>query len=175
MLMHCLGPSVKSVADLKLHLAAVLDDAAFCQHFAQAGQAAYNGKRYTPPSYKLDDEVFLSKRLFKTAVYASQRSQKLGFQRHGPFRVVELIGENAVRLELPGTMHIHPVLHVKHTSKVRRYPQDIANDESSPSLPLVDDQGELVIEVSEILGHEKRGRSFQFLTLFKSATDHKTE
>jgi hypothetical protein len=37
-------------------------------------------------------------------------------KRFVPFRIVELIGNNFVMLELPDHLRIHPVVHVIHTT-----------------------------------------------------------
>ena len=39
-------------------------------------------------------------------------SRKLDYRKLGPFMISQVINEQAYQLELPETMHIHPVFHV---------------------------------------------------------------
>jgi hypothetical protein len=57
----------------------------------------------------------------------SQESAKLTVKRFGPFEIVALIGKNAVRLELPDHLRIHPVFHVIHTKPHYEQPLDISS------------------------------------------------
>lgn len=132
--------SVAAVTDLKKRLNSAAADASFSHLLAQARQQAYDSKRYVPPSYNIDDKVWLSRKYFTDAVSKTQTSRKLGVQRYGPFRVTELIGKNAIRLELPPNIKIHPVVHVEHTSRVYTQPPDIRQplNQRPPPIPQAD-------------------------------------
>lgn len=167
--------SNQRVDDMKKRLSASFEDAKFAQLLAQSRQAAYNGKKYQPPSYSVGDEVFISKKLFTPAASSIQPSKKLGIQRYGPFRILELIGKNAIRVDLPDSIRIHPVIHVEHTTRRRSQPDAIRTEEPTAAQPFTDEKGELVLEVSEILAHRKRGKGHQFLTLYKNSSLHEAE
>lgn len=167
--------SVQSLQDLKTRLPTALDDAQFSIRFAQVRQAAYNSKRYTFPTYKVGDDVFLSLKLFTTAASRVQPSHKLGVTKYDPFKIIELIGDNAVRLQLPPNIRTHPVVHVEHTARVRRQPSDISEPQPQRPTVFIDDAGDLVVEMDKILSHRRLGRGFQFLTLHKKSPDHESE
>jgi hypothetical protein len=57
----------------------------------------------------------------------SRESAKLRAKRFGPVRIVELIGTNTVKLELPDHLQIHPVVHVIHTTPHFDQPFDISS------------------------------------------------
>lgn len=147
----------------------------FAQRLAQSRQAAYNGKRYTPPSYQVGDEIYLSKKLFTDSSSSARPSQKLSVRRIGPFKVIELIAKNAVKIELPKNINIHPVVHVEHTARVHRQDPELTHPAKERAHPYIDNMGEIVIEVERILAHRRRGKGWQFLTLFKNAPLHEAE
>lgn len=123
----------------------------------------------------MGDEAFLSRKLFSDAVSKLQPSQKLGIQRLGPFKISKLIGENAIRLELPSNIKIHQVVYVKHTSRCRLQPHNIALKQQPPTQPFIHEHGDTVIEVSKHLSNRKRGRGLQFRTINKGAPIHEPE
>jgi hypothetical protein len=68
----------------------------------------------------------IEKHLVMDAYSRSQESAKLTAKRFGPFRIVELVYKNAVKLELPDHLRIHPVVHVIHTKPLYEQPLDIS-------------------------------------------------
>lgn len=164
-----------TVTEFRRHLEESLQSATFAHRFAQARQAAYNSKRYTPPSYSVGDEVYLSKKLFTDSSSAARPSQKLSVRRVGPFRINEIIGKNAVRLTLPDNITIHPVVHVEHTARVYTQPSDICHPPPPQAQAFVDELGDLVAVMSRILSHRRRGRGYQVLTLFQNAPMYEAE
>ena len=74
----------------------------------EAQQSAANLHRVPPQSYQVRDQVWLNSRNIR----AQRPSRKLDNKWIGPFKVLELIGKRACRLELPKTLQIHPVFHV---------------------------------------------------------------
>lgn len=88
--------------------------------------------------------------------------------------MTELIGRNAVRLELPSHFKIHPVVHVAHTTPFMEQPNDIGIQIEQRPLPIPTIEGE-EHTVEAILQHRKRGKGYQFLTLMKGAPRHDAE
>lgn len=167
--------SVESVTELTTLLNAGLADARFSHELAKARQAAYSAQKLAPPAYSVGDRVWLSRSLFKDAVSRTQASDKLGSRRFGPFEIVELVGRNALRLDLPPNMRLHPVVHVAHTTPHREAPPDISQPVTRRPDPVPDDSGDLLFEVDRIVAHRKRGRGYQWLTLLKGAPQHEAE
>lgn len=160
---------VESVNEFKSRLRSFYEDAKFAQQLAKARFSAYNAQKYRAPSYRESGEVWLSKKYITDAVSSTQPSRKLSVQRYGPFKVLKLIGQNAVRLDFPPNIRSHTVVHVKHTSRVRHKPDDIGLSGPPHLTPPPDKDGQPLYEVESILCHRKRGKGFKWLTLMRGA------
>ena len=57
--------------------------------------------------------------------------------RYGPFKIIEKIGENAFRLDLPAYMHIYSVVNAENLRLFE--PSLIEDPEEQSQLPFVDD------------------------------------
>jgi len=68
-------------------------------------------KRSDAEEYKVGDLVMLSTKDLKYQM-VGRRTEKLTERFVGPYRVKEIISSNAVKLELPTTVKIHPVVNV---------------------------------------------------------------
>lgn len=163
--------SVESVDDLKKKLKDSLDDAQFSYKIAKSRQSAEASQRYRNPNYEVGEKVWVNKTLFEDAYSKSQGSKKLSSKRVGPFVITELIGRNAVRLDLPTHFKIHPVVHVSHTVPFIEQPADISQPVPPRPEPVPTVSGQEYI-VEKILKHRKRGRGYQFLTLMKGEPNH---
>lgn len=109
--------------------------------------------------------------LFKDSIRIKQGFQKLGAKRFGPFKIIRLVGPNALHLHFPSSFHIYPIVHTEHTSPYRLKPDDIyAYKEIFP--PFVKDNGNLEFFVKKILSHHKRGRVSKFLTVIMGVPRH---
>lgn len=91
--------------------------------------------------------MFLSKKLFTDASSADRPSQKLTALRIGSFKVIELIGKNAMKPDFSDGISIHPVIHVKYTARAYRQPLDTSIPTEFPAQPLIDKNGECLIKV----------------------------
>lgn len=56
--------------------------------------------------------MYLKNQPYKLKKLATMVNQKLSSTYHGPFKVLEKIGEVAYRLKLPDDTKVHPVFHV---------------------------------------------------------------
>ena len=74
---------------------------------AQTQQAMYKDEHTKPMSYKVGDYVNLNGKNIKT-----KRNKKLEWKFFGPFKILECIGDQAYRLDLPKRWRIHNVFHV---------------------------------------------------------------
>jgi len=78
----------------------------------QADMKKYaNKKRSDIEEYKVGDLVMLSTKDLKYQI-VGRRTEKLTERFIGPYKVREIISSNAVKLELPSTVKIHPVVNV---------------------------------------------------------------
>lgn len=139
--------NIQSVTEFERSFLESFNDAIFVHRLPRAIQAAYNARKYTPPSYKIGDEVLLSKKLF-TNTSSVRPSPKLCVRRVGPFRVTEMLGKNAVRVTMPSHIQIHPAIHVEQTARVHSQQPAISTPYEPPAEPFVDKNDEEVITVS---------------------------
>lgn len=69
----------------------------------------YHQHRAEQPLLKVGDMVLLQTRNIRS----KRPSEKLSTKKIGPFKVGELVGDRAVRLELPRDLKLHPVFNVE--------------------------------------------------------------
>jgi hypothetical protein len=139
---------------------------------AQAEQKKYADRHRRADTFKIGDEVLLSTRdLQLVAAPGQPRAAKLVARFVGPFRVVEVVNDNAYKLDLPPQLHIYPVQNV---SKLRRYvssPERFAGRPEPAARPppeFTDATGGDVYEVERILA-QRRGqrRRVEYLVKWK--------
>ncbi|TPX31446.1 hypothetical protein SeLEV6574_g08536 [Synchytrium endobioticum] len=80
---------------------------------AQERQAYYANQHRQEVVYQPDEMVYVSSRVYKDPIELTRPSEKLRELYHGPFRVVERIGESAYRLDLPDNNTQHNVFNVQ--------------------------------------------------------------
>ena len=165
---------VQSVSEFKQRLKNSLEDAKYSYKLAKASQSALASRKYKVPSYKVGDKVWLNRTLFKDLIAKEQESDKLSARRFGPFKIKRLIGKNAIDLELPDHLRIHPVVNVSHTTPHNDQPDDIAAPVQRKPVPIQTPAGE-EYEVASILKHKLVGRGYKFLTLMKGEPTHEAE
>ena len=79
---------------------------------AQADMKKYaDRRRLDVEGYKVGDLVMLSTKDLKYQM-VRRRTEKLTKRFVGPYKVKEIVSLNAVKLELPSTVKIHPVVNV---------------------------------------------------------------
>ena len=124
-----------------------------------------NKKRSDADEYKVRDLVMLSTKDLKYQM-VGRRTEKLTEKFVGPYRVKEIISSNAVKLELPSTVKIHPVVNV---SSVRRYVGQVKGQRKEQPAPVII-EGEEEWEVEQILNKRKvRGKN-KYLVRWKRFT-----
>jgi len=74
-------------------------------------------KRSDAEGYKVGDLVILSTKDLKYQM-VRRRMEKLTERFVGPYKIKKVVSSNAVELELPSTVKIHPVVNV---SRVHKY------------------------------------------------------
>ena len=76
-----------------------------------------NKKRSDIEEYKVEDLVMLNTKDLKYQM-VGRRTEKLTERFVGPYKIKKVVLSNVVKLELPTTIKIHPVVNV---SRMRRY------------------------------------------------------
>lgn len=154
---------------------AYFKSATFTQRLAQARQSAYNSKRYTSSSYKIGNEVKLSKTLFADVSLTARPSQKLTVHKVGSFKLTKLVGRKAVKILLPVGTTIHLIIHTEHTLRVHKQPIDKSEPLEPQRQPIIDDNKKCLMKISIILSHRQRRKRWQFLTRKKNSPEHEAE
>lgn len=163
---------LETVSDFRDVLRAVTDDAKYAHQLAKALQTAEASFYYRKPSYKVVDHVFMSRKLFRDSYINAQNSLKLLDPPFGPFRILELMRKHSVRLEFPGHIRTYPVVPVSHTKPHREQPEEIGQLSRQTPVPVQESPEGLLYDVDRILAHRKRGRGYQWLTLFENSNTH---
>jgi len=115
--------------------------------------------------YKVRDMVLQSTRDLRWQMIG-RRTDKLMERFVGPYRVKGIISSNAIELELPSSVRIHPIVNV---SKTRRYRDQVKGQKVTLPLP-VEIQGEMEYEVGKILSKRKRYGKIEYLVQWKGYT-----
>ena len=83
--------------------------------------------------YRVGDLVLLSTKDLKYQMIGRQ-TEKLTECFVGPYKVKAIISSNAIELDLPSTVRIHPVVNV---SRVRRYKSQVEGQRKEMPQPVV--------------------------------------
>ena len=106
---------------------------------AALGKAQADMKKYTDKKrsdvdeYRVGDLVMLSTKDLKYQM-VGRRTEKLTERFVGPYRVKKIVSSNAIELELPSTVKIHPVVNV---SRVRKYVGQVEGQKKEQPLPVI--------------------------------------
>src|SRR5271168_3234432 len=104
-----------------------------------------NKHRSQAPAYKIGDQVWLS----TTNLKLSRASRKLSERWLGPYTIIDLAGPNAVKLKLPQSMRIHPVVNV---SRVKPYAERLPGQPVvKPGAVTVEEDGQQEYEVDYVV------------------------
>ncbi|QRW27800.1 Transposon Tf2-12 polyprotein [Rhizoctonia solani] len=137
-----------------------LEEAKAALTMAQNKQAFYyNNKHKAAIKLEPGDRVFLDSSNIKT----SRPSHKLEHKRLGPYKVLEKIGKESYKLELPKSMKIHPVF---HTALLHKEPFDEFQRKPKPLPPVITQTGEEYV-VEKILDSRKQGRNLWYYVKWK--------
>ena len=79
---------------------------------AQDRQARFANTRRSEKIFKVGDKVLLKTNHYRDEVLKGMRSKKLVNHFLGPYKVIEVINENAYQLKLPSSLKIHNVINV---------------------------------------------------------------
>ncbi len=74
--------------------------------------------------------------------------------------MTQLIGKNAIKVDLPKNIKIHPVIQVEHTTPFKTRPTELTNFKTIKPEEIKMKDGSIEYEVQEILNHKTRGRGY---------------
>jgi len=112
--------------------------------------------------YRIDDLVLLSTKDLKYQM-VGRRMEKFTECFVGPYKVKTIISSNAIELDLPSTIKIHPVVNV---SRVRRYKSQVQGQrKEAPQLVVI--EGEEEWEVEKIINKRKVWGRDKYLVQWK--------
>lgn len=111
---------------------------------AQERYTRQANKKRREVNFDVGDKVWVSAKTWRT----ERPSKKLDYQQAGPFKILAKEG-HSFRLDLPGNIKVHPVI---HASKLRKDPDDpLLGQRQEEPLPMVV-ENEQEWEVEKVLG-----------------------
>jgi len=122
-------------------------------------------KRGKGEKYKVGDLVLLSMKDLKWQM-KGRRLEKLTKHFVDPYKVKGIVSSNAIELELPNSIKIHPVVNV---SRVRLYKSQVKGQKKISPKPVII-EGEEEFEVEKILNKRTVRGKEKFLVRWKGYT-----
>jgi hypothetical protein len=157
---HVSQPKVASDA-AEVHVDALQSVHIFTRDALQRAKERMRGqlnKRRRPVTHKVGDHVLLATKHLKVR----SASYKLSARYIGPFEVTEVLN-NAVRLALPDTLQIHPVVNVAAVRAYYQRPEHLRHEGDAWNNTFVDIEGERCYLVEALLGRRGRGDKRRYL------------
>jgi len=100
-------------------------------------------KRRKVDEYKVGDLVMLSTKDLKYQM-VRRRTEKLMERFIGPYKIKKIVSTNMVKLELPSTIKIYPVVNV---SRIRKYIGQVEGQKrEQPALVIIEEEEEWEVE-----------------------------
>ena len=115
--------------------------------------------------YKVDDKILISTKDF-SAELMKRATKKLTEKFIKPYVVKKIVSENAVELELPASLRVHPVVNVRRLVKYR---EQVEGQKKIPPPP-IKVAGKKEYEVEEILDRQERRGKMKYLVKWKEYT-----
>jgi len=124
-----------------------------------------NRKHREGEEYRVGDLVLLSTKDLKWQM-KGRRSEKLTERFVDPYKVKGIVSSNAIELELPKSIKIHPIVNV---SRVQLYKPQVEGQKKIPPKPVII-EGEEEFEVEKILNKRMVRGKEKFLVRWKGYT-----
>ena len=122
-------------------------------------------KRGEVNNYKVRDLVMLSTKDLKYQI-VRRRTEKLTERFVGPYKIKKIILSNAVELELPSIVKIHPVVNI---SRIRKYVGQVEGQKKEQPAPVII-EGKEEWEVERILNKQQVRGKDKYLVCQKGFT-----
>jgi len=158
--------NVPAVEERVAKLLKARDDARAAHELARQVQIK-RSKKNSPPFSK-GDLVWLD----ACNLNRGYQFQKMASLREGPFKITEVLGPVTYKLQLPIQWKVHNVI---HGNRLTPYRETDVHGKNFPEPPpdLINREEEY--EVDSIKDHRKRGRSYQYLVVWKGYSDETWE
>src|SRR5271169_3060821 len=127
---------------------------------AQDHQARYYDRKHKRVEFSVGEKVWL----LTSNIHTERPSKKLDWKRIGPYSIVERIGTQAYRLQLPQSLKVHPVFHVSLLEPYK--PNTIVGRLQEPPPPVISKE-DIEYEVEEILDSKFIRKSLFYLVKWK--------
>jgi len=92
-------------------------------------------KRLDVEEYKVEDLIMLSTKDLKYQM-VGRRTEKLMERFISPYKIKEIVLSNAVKLKLPSTVKIHPVVNI---NRIRRYVGQVEGQRKEQLAPVINE------------------------------------
>ena len=126
---------------------AILDELKCHLQRAQQKMKEQDDSKRREVQWSIVDFVYVKLRPYRQTSLAQRTNEKLGPRFYGPFKILQKIGPVAYKLELPATVHIHPVFHVSLLKKA------MGPQAASPTIPTsLSSDMELLVQPAAVLG-----------------------
>jgi len=122
-------------------------------------------KRRETDNYKVGDLVMLNTKDLKYQM-VGRRTEKLTERFLGPYKIKKIVSSNAVELELPSTVKIHPVVNI---SRIHKYVGQVEGQKKEQPAPVII-EGEEEWEVERILNKQQVRGKDKYLVCWKGFT-----
>ncbi|XP_026417065.1 uncharacterized protein LOC113312532 [Papaver somniferum] len=132
--------SVAAVEEYLAHRKAMLDILKDSLSVAQARMKFFADQNRTDRSFKVGDSVYLKLQPYIQVSVSLRKNFKLSAKYYGPFTVIAKVGNLDYKLKLLPEARVHPVFHVSQLKKKIGFTYV-----PSPTLPLVDHAGQVII------------------------------
>jgi len=155
---------VESVTEFVERMKKVQEEAEAALRKTQEEMKRYaDRERKETEVWKKGDRVLLST---KDLVFKERPTKKLTERYVGPYAIEEVVSSNAVKLRLPSSMRIHPVVNV---SRIVRYKEQVKGQKKEEG-KLVEVEGVEEWEVEKILNKKKIRGVKKYLVRWKGFT-----
>jgi ribosomal protein L21E len=121
---------------------------------AQNRMKKYADLKRTERTFEIGDMVYLKMQPYRETALGLRNSLKLSSKYYGPYRVLQKVGKQAYKLQLPEGTLIHDVFHVNQLKK-HIGPKAVPNS----TLPLVTPDGKIKVAPLAVLQYRQVRRS----------------
>jgi len=134
---------------------------------AQDRQARNANRHRQEDSFNVGDQVLLSTAHLQIDAEKRRPLRKLQAKFVGPYIISSVISPTAYKLDLPATMHCHPVFHISLLRRHHPAPQEFASRVQAPPPPIRISGQDSEYEVQAILDKRTYYRKIQYLVHWK--------